>query len=99
MMRKYIALHIKCAAAVSIHEMGYEIYSVLKLGSALNTVYIHKILKAQEPTTETIMGTSEFPSPRITPQPSSINPHRKYVALTMLIRTMPIEIALSLPGA
>ena len=48
---------------VTIHEMGYEIYSVNNVGSAANTVDIQTILSTQEPRSVFIIGMNDIPMP------------------------------------
>ena len=68
----------RCAAAVIVHEIGYERYSrVIFVGSRGHTVNIQIILNRHEPIREMIIGVRDLPMPLANPQSTSMMPQRK----------------------
>ena len=68
---------------------------------ARNTVIIHNIRKATEPVSDTAVDVKERPIPCTIPEPTSINPSRKY-GMNMqyiLVTAVSYAICIRLPGA
>ena len=65
-------------AAVMNHEIGNARYKTRTSWNFSNTVNTHTILNTHEPRNVMISARNEYPIERKNPEPTSINPQRKY---------------------